>query len=106
MLVHDGSGWLADKYDTVAILHNKNTKHFHVAVFEGSPMPYRKVYLRCKMSHTQGAPSLEEAIVQMDEVIAMIDFEIENIHPHVYQLDWSGERDNVSLVMEDWRERL
>jgi len=109
MLIANGDGtYIGGPLDVWCILHNVKEGTYHAAFFEEKPMPgpvpdwqdVKVVRLKSKMHHTEGVPTLEEALAQLDEVVPKVE-----VHPENVWRDpkpWDGEI-GIVWAVPNWR---
>lgn len=109
MMIQDGDKVIVGPLDIVCVLHDVKTGRFHAAFFEEAPMPgpvgdiadLTVVRLKSKIHHTEGAPTLEEALTQMDEtLLAKMTIADENVVRKA--INWDGDL-GVVLIVPNWR---
>lgn len=111
MLINNGDGThTGGPLDVWCILHNatQGADTYHPAFFEEKPMPgprpsvqdTKVVRLKSKMHHTEGFPTLEKALVQLDELAAK--FRVPNENVWREPVEWDG-HEGLVWLRENWR---
>lgn len=108
MLIQENDGtYTGGPLDVLMLLHNVEAGTFHPAFFEEAPMPgaippaeeVPVVRLKSKFHHTQGAPTLEAALVLFEELATKIVVRPENHIREPYP--WNGEI-GIVLLVPNW----
>ncbi len=94
--------------DVITILHHSTTGRYHAAFFEELPLPgpvpdiqdTTVVRLKSKMHRTTGAESMEEALIQLDELAAKISVPEENRWTDA--MEWDGHQ-GIVVIVPNWR---
>jgi len=106
----DGT-FTAGALDVLAILHDVEKDTYHPAFFAEAPPPgppqldWRRVSLvrlKCRMHHTEGAPDLETARAQFDDLASKIQVPAPNRWRDQDPVEWDGEMGLV-LILDNWR---
>lgn len=114
MLIATGTKprFTAGPLDVLCVLHDTMTDRYHLAFFEEAPTPgpvppfdeMELVRLKSKMHHTQGAESMAEALLHMDEMLANdIELPESNICRDA-AMPWGGDL-GITLMVRNWRKR-
>lgn len=108
MLIPNGDGtFQAGPFDVLCILHRFGGR-FHPAFFEESPMPgpypdriedVKVVRLRSRMHHTEGAETIEVALMQLAELSKKISVPLTNIW--LKPIVWDG-GEGIVFLRDNW----
>jgi hypothetical protein len=109
MLIPKGDGtYMCGPLDVACILHDVAKDRYHAAFFYEKPFPGEVpsveetclVRLKSKMHHTEGAPTLEEAQIHLDELLETLTIDEENIWRDAQP--WDGGV-GIVWVVENWK---
>lgn len=108
MLMPNGNGtFMAGPFDVLCILHRFGGR-FHAAFFEENPMPgpypdrledVKVVRLRSRMHHTEGAETIEVALMQLGELTKKISVPPTNIW--LKPIMWDG-GESIVFLRDNW----
>lgn len=109
LLPHGDGTFTAGPLDVLCILHDATSGKFHAAFFEEAPFPgpiqdvreVAVVRLRCKMTHTGGALTLEGAQAQLADLGKRIHVVPQNYWSNSAE-PWNGQLGPV-LLRTNWR---